>query len=651
MSYRAIQRLREERECALRDDKGSDNEEDEDDALPARAKGFAASFIDDSSSSSDGESEVQEVDTFAKRGFHAKVIDDEPSGSDGRKALTVTIEENEEDLDELITRFKEQDDDEPQKVESISASSSWFEILTSSIDLRDLDFDYVMRNSLHGGGDGGQSSRAGSRRSKQSNIFGPPKDGWPRPPRYIGGGIGMVTYENSPRQLPWPYSDLKSGDERCAPDSKCFSFQYSDSYQWDCKDYETVQMSGDINMVALFLAHHPWFVPSLICLATVLYQTGQSQEGLVLIQRALWVYECCFLHSFIKKTFGFMDHDLPENQPFFETLFRMVRISHVAGLPKAALAYSKLLLSLDPLRDPKNVLLVIDHFVMLANTKEDDEWLVDFLEKETISIFQRDEFGTSENECRLLSLPNMAYSYALARYRIFIREKNLESERKAKDAMKNAILSFPSVFYSLLSKNEIDISSARFQNGLKYTNDRSTLILNTVSSYVESTKEIQARITQAYDLIVRIFVDANHKHWFSTNINDFMLACIEALIEDQREARRPLRLLNPVLLKYSNCDPINFVDIFPTMPAEANPLDRGLVAHAMRVEINRPRFMQRAAQGVGEDQIMEMVANAQQRGFAGPPTEMIDPDLPLLEIFWRSALPWAHVEGVERPPE
>ena len=87
------------------------------------------------------------------------------------------------------------------------------------------------------------------------------------------------------------------------------------------------------------------------------------------------------------------------------------------------------------------------------------------------------------------------------------------------------------------------------------------------------------------------------------------------------------------------------------MPAEANPLDPGLTAHAMNVVTNRPRFMQRVAQGAEDDQMMEIIANAQQRGFAGPPTERIDPDWPLLEVFWRSALPWAHVEGVERPPE
>mmetsp|Transcript_2931 Transcript_2931/g.6910 ORF Transcript_2931/g.6910 Transcript_2931/m.6910 type:complete len:643 (-) Transcript_2931:1589-3517(-) len=642
MSYRAIQRLREEREPTVRDDEGSDSEDD-DDVPPARASGFAATFMDDSSSSSGDESEDEEDDAPVKHDADEHSITKEGSGD--QKAAVAPSEEKEEDLDELLNEFKLQDDEAPKKVESSSTSTPWFDIITSSIDLRDLDFDFVMRTSLLGSGDSGPSSRSGNRRGKQSNLFGPPKDGWPRAPRYVGGGIGMVTYESNPRQLPWPYSDLKTGDERCAPDNNCFSFQYSDSYQRDCRDYERVQMSGDVNMLALFCAHHPFSIDALLQLSTVLYQTSQSQEGRTLIQRILWVYECSFLNSFIKKTFGFMDHDIHENQAFFETLFRMVRISHVAGLPRAALAYSKLLLSLDPLRDPKNMLLVLDHFVTLANTKEDDEWLVDFIDSETISIFERRPDGSTEYECHLDCLPNLAYSYALALYRTFQREKTSESEEKAKDAMKRALVNFPSVFERILSKNDIDVSSTTFQKGLQYTKDRSILVLNAISSRVEDNKEIQSRITQAYDLTVRIFVDANFKLWSLSNIHAFMLNCIEELGEV------PVTPLDPALLRYANCDPVEFVDRFQTMPAEANPLDRGLVAHAMNVETNRPRFMQRAVQGGRDDQMMEMIANAQQQGFAGPPTEMIDPDWPLLEVFWRSALPWAHVEGVERPPE
>ena len=42
----------------------------------------------------------------------------------------------------------------------------------------------------------------------------------------------------------------------------------------------------------------------------------------------------------------------------------------------------------------------------------------------------------------------------------------------------------------------------------------------------------------------------------------------------------------------------------------------------------------------------ELELGGNQSLFAGPPTERIDPDWPLLEIFWRSALPWTYVDGV-----
>jgi hypothetical protein len=35
--------------------------------------------------------------------------------------------------------------------------------------------------------------------------------------------------------------------------------------------------------------------------------------------------------------------------------------------------------------------------------------------------------------------------------------------------------------------------------------------------------------------------------------------------------------------------------------------------------------------------------------FGGPPTGIVDPDWPIAEVFWRSLLPWNHVEGVPPP--
>jgi hypothetical protein len=424
MSYRAIQKLREERGEAIPsdDERESESEEEGDDPPSNRASAFAMmddSSSDDDSSGSSDEGEDKDEDVYKLKKDDDNIEEDEDN------------EEKVEDLDSLLNEFKMQDDEVPKDNSQTedTIASSWFDLITSKMDFRSLDFDSVMRTSLLGGITGEGSSSVGrgvsNRRGRQTFVFGPPKDAWPKAPRYVGGGIGMTTYDVTPRPLPWPYSDMKKGDERCPGEDRWYTFQFSDSYLRDCSDYERVQASGDANMLALFCAHHPFLVDALLQLSLVLYQTSQSQEGRLFLQRSLWVYECSFLNSFIKKTFGLMDYDQPENKSFFVSLFRMVRISHVAGLPRVAQAFGKLLLSLDPLRDPMNVLLVLDYFVLLSNTNEDDKWLVEFFESQKVSVFHRDREETNEYECGIESLPNWSWYVKLKCYDSFLSRKTV----------------------------------------------------------------------------------------------------------------------------------------------------------------------------------------------------------------------------------
>jgi Transcriptional repressor TCF25 len=54
------------------------------------------------------------------------------------------------------------------------------------------------------------------------------------------------------------------------------------------------------------------------------------------------------------------------------------------SLTRASLAVSRLLLNLDPLRDPMGCLLAIDHFALLENTETNDSWVVEFAESEKV---------------------------------------------------------------------------------------------------------------------------------------------------------------------------------------------------------------------------------------------------------------------------
>jgi len=84
------------------------------------------------------------------------------------------------------------------------------------------------------------------------------------------------------------------------------------------------------------------------------------------------------------------------------------------------------------------------------------------------------------------------------------------------------------------------------------------------------------------------------------------------------------------------------------MPADFNPLDPAPVSQALIVDPNLPR--QRMRRGGGAAEELDFAGNREGAFLAGPPTQMIDLDWPLLEVLWRSALPWAHVEGVPPTP-
>lgn len=665
MSRRAIQRLRQDREALLSSTKigegdTSDDDDDEDDEENEgiggwnKKAGFKFTIDDDGDDDDDDSSEDKsQVDESSSHEDDAPV---KPVPVAARQAPATKAETPTEDLDALLEEFKGQDDyKEIGPGENNHKASLFYDIITSSIELRGLDIDFVMRTSLLGSVEDTAPTR--NRRGRQLSLFGPARDNWPRPPHYVGGGMGMVTYETSDQTpaIPWPYSEMKDGDERCPSLNRWFLFKYSDSYQRDREDFERIKASGDPNALAMFIAHHPFVVESLLQLSTVLYQTNSSQEGLSLLKRALYTYECASLNTFlqIEDRLGFMDHEQATNQLFFAALFRLVRVSHIAGLPRASLATSRFLLSLDPLRDPTGVLLAIDHFALLTNNESNDKWVVDFVESRKVTIHYKDDTSVHGYECALLDMPNWAYSYALALFRINRNLPSDESKMKADTAIKQALGKFPSVLEQLLVQNDVNTSGRSFQMDwptvLGFVRERDQQVRYTLTPEAAADPVVKACTIQAHDLIARIFVQQNYKLWSIDSVLQWAYRNLKELQENPDKVTP----LQPAIMRYARCDPADYEDKIQTMPADANPLDPGLVAHAMTIDTNRPRFMQRAARGAaGMLDEFQMMAGFNPNGtvLAGPPTEMIDPDWPILEVFWRSFLPWAHVEGVPPPP-
>ena len=295
------------------------------------------------------------------------------------------------------------------------------------------------------------------------------------------------------------------------------------------------------------------------------------------------------------------------------------------------------------------VLLSMDHFAIQSNSEDAFDWIIDMVESDKIQLYFKDE--NNEYQCDLLSLPNWAYSYAMGLRRKHLESPTEDSEEKANEALHSALQKFPNIVELLLHANEVNLTARSFQTDwpvvMEFLRARSQHLVDAWSQSDVSDPVVRACTSQAYDLVCRIFVKMNHKIWSGDDVKRWLY---EAVLSQQNSPEKPpVPHLQPALMRYARCDPEDYEDKFQTMPADANPLDPALVMHALNLDPNRRRLMQRMPRGQGG--VDEIDIAAQQFGVAlgGPPTGHVDPDWPLLEVFWRSALPWNHTDGVPPP--
>jgi Transcriptional repressor TCF25 len=271
-----------------------------------------------------------------------------------------SFQEEDEDLDAILAEFTNEelpphiDNNERLKNEDEFdhdfLSSSY---ILSRIDIRALDFEASMRHNLMGTTASMTTAMTTDRIPKNSFLFGPARDGWVRPPHFVGGGMGMTSYDQSPRPIPWPYNSETSNIQQkqqqirhATHNAQWFVFTHSDSYQQSLSSLEQIRSTGDVNALALLVADFPFLPEAILQLAKVVYQTNQSVDALSLLRRALWIYECASLKSF-KDVFtlaavssrstnraihgAYLDYSQSENSTYFQCLILLLKVSSIAG--------------------------------------------------------------------------------------------------------------------------------------------------------------------------------------------------------------------------------------------------------------------------------------------------------------------------------
>ena len=305
---------------------------------------------------------------------------------------------------------------------------------------------------------------------------------------------------------------------------------------------------------------------------------------------------------------------------------------------------------MDPLRDPKGVLLNVDHFALATESDASDRWIADLVESDRIRIWYRDdEAGTARApaparekvySCGLRALPNWAFSYALALFRLSEEQTDGggEARRKADTAFREAVSQFPSVIGLLLKESDVETSGRSFRRDwitvLDYASSRATRQHNSWQNSGSTDPVLMSATLQAVDLIIRIFVRQSARLWSGERTLQWLYDNLKELQSTDPDgvAGPP----SPALIRYCGTNPADYDNKIEQLPQDANILDPNLIHHAMNINPNLGRFVRgnnaRGGMaggdlfGFGDDRLLN------PGGLLGPPTQMVNPDWPLLEV-------------------
>ncbi|KAJ2079820.1 hypothetical protein H4R24_003520 [Coemansia sp. RSA 988] len=309
--------------------------------------------------------------------------------------------------------------------------------LNSEAEIRRLFGSAALKDSGGGGGGGGRRRFMQRAIAKRSSLT-QPKPTWP--PLLHAPGVEM-------RQLVETDED-KEMQQLIAADptgGQWFTIEHSMRFRTVQLEFLEAVITNDADAIAALAHHHPYHVDALLQLSEILKQTGGDfGEAGTLVERALFAFEQGFAARFsVTNGMSRLDFRRIESRGLFLALFRHMQFMSRRGCWRTALEVNKVLLGLDPVRDPYGVLLTLDFFALKSR------------QYEYVRRFMADWSWS-----RVDLLPNWAYSQALAEFMLESGDgkKSKKSEGRASmDLLVEAILVFPTVVPILWTKAGVDV--------------------------------------------------------------------------------------------------------------------------------------------------------------------------------------------------
>jgi hypothetical protein len=498
-----------------------------------------------------------------------------------------------------------------------------------------------------GGRGGGGKPRARGNRLLLRSMFANVRDDWPPPPPFVAGGLRSTKGEAS------GVPALLTGGA-----AQLVAFEYSAEGARAEAVFRALQASGDLESMVAFLAEHPGHTGALLQLAVVCLRTGHKDRGADLLRRCLFAYEAgCAEKGRLLEGQLHLDYGCPANAPLFQALFHQMRCAGMVGCETTALEVGKVLLSLSPGRDPMGALLHLDFYALMARNFAAATAIANLdtvlaaaassSSEEAEGETEGPPIGAARPELRVRDLPSMRLSAALAAYES--RRDESDDQSGANALLTTALASFPALLQPLLASCGVDGASrsAAF--------DWPTVLL---SDHFGSQRHHRLLSHLAAVYAARcgpLFKRDDLLRWLYRHA--LPLAAANAARPHPLAARaNALFGAASPAMRYLEIPLSEFGDAYEQLPADLNVLDPALLAPQAQARLaDHARFQRRAhRQGGGggggggggewgggedEDELEEQLAAALATG------EPLDPNSPLVQLFWQSALPWNRVQS------
>lgn len=184
------------------------------------------------------------------------------------------------------------------------------------------------------------------------NIFIQGKDDWPRA---TTGGLKMELVEHSTA------FDSTTEAE--------FRFTHDDAYETVQKQFNALVEMGDPQNLIGLLQRNPYNISLLLQVSKVAKDQGDHALSSDLIERALFTFGRATISQFgnmLAEGKARLDFARPENRELWLAGYHYIKSLVMKGTYRTALEWAKLLLAMDPRRDPYRMDLMIHHLGLRA---------------------------------------------------------------------------------------------------------------------------------------------------------------------------------------------------------------------------------------------------------------------------------------------